>query len=60
VTDASGSATIADVPDGAVDLRTWSPEQLLDQPAAQMQVSGANVAFDATLNFTPPKRRRHS
>jgi plastocyanin len=60
VTDASGSATIADVPDGAVDLRTWSPEQLVDQPAAQKQVSGANVAFDATLNFTPPKRRRHS
>lgn len=60
VTDASGNATIADVPDGAVDLRTWSPEQLLDQPVAQGQVGGANVAFDATLNFTPTKRRRHS
>ncbi|MFL6678667.1 MAG: plastocyanin [Burkholderiaceae bacterium] len=60
VTDASGSATIADVPDGAADLRTWSPEQLVDQPVAQKQVSGANVAFEATLNFTPPKRRRHS
>jgi plastocyanin len=60
VTDASGAATIADVPDGAVELRAWSPEQLIDQPAAQKQVSGASVAFDATLNFTPPKRRRHS
>jgi plastocyanin len=60
VTDASGSATIADVPDGAADLRAWSPEQLVDQPVAQRQVSGANVAFEATLNFTPPKRRRHS
>lgn len=60
VTDASGSAMIADVPDGAADLRTWSPEQLVDQPVAQKQVSGANVAFEATLNFTPPKRRRHS
>ncbi|MBW8778213.1 MAG: plastocyanin [Burkholderiales bacterium] len=60
VTDASGSATIADVPDGAADLRTWSPEQLVDQPVAQKQVGGANVAFEATLNFTPPKRRRHS
>jgi len=60
VTDASGSATITDVPDGAVDLRAWSPEQLVDQPVVQKQVSGASVAFDATLNFTPPQRRRHS
>jgi len=60
VTDASGSATIADVPEGAVELRPWSPEQLVDQPAVQKQVSGASVAFDATLNFTPPRRRRHS
>ena len=60
VTDASGSATIADVPDGALELRTWSPEQLVDQPAVQKQVNGAAVTFDTTLNFTPPKRRRHS
>jgi plastocyanin len=60
VTDASGSATITDVPDGAVDLRAWSPEQLVEQPVVQKQVSGASVAFDATLNFTPPQRRRHS
>ena len=61
VTDASGSATIADVPDGAAELRTWSPEQLIDQPVLQKQVSGVNASFDATLNFTPAKpRRRHS
>jgi plastocyanin len=60
VTDASGAATIADVPDGAVELRTWSPEQLVDQPALQKQVGGSSVILDATLNFTPPRRRRHS
>ena len=60
VTDAGGAATIADVPDGDVELRAWSPEQLVDQPAVHRQVGGASVAFDATLNFTPPKRRRHS
>jgi len=60
VTDASGSATITDVPDGAVDLRAWSPEQLVEQPVVQKQVSGASIAFDATLNFTPLQRRRHS
>ena len=60
VTDASGSATIADVPDGAAELRAWSPEQLLDQPAVQKQVSGVSANFDTTLNFTPsqPRRRR--
>ena len=61
VTDASGAATIADVPEGAAELRAWSPEQLVDQPPVQAQVSGASALFDATLNFTPPKpRRRHS
>ena len=30
VTDASGAATIADVPDGPVELLAWSPEQLVD------------------------------
>jgi len=61
VTDANGVASIADVPEGAAELRAWSPEQLVDQPAVQKQVAGASTIFDATLNFTPPKpRRRHS
>ena len=60
VTDASGSVTIADVPDGDVEVRSWSPEQLVDQPAVHKQVAGANVVLDTALNFTPPKRRRHS
>jgi len=58
VTDAGGRATIPDVPDGPADLRTWSPEQLVDQPATTRQVAGASASFDATLNFTPPKPRR--
>ena len=61
VTDANGIATIVDVPDGAAEMRTWSPEQLTDQPAVQKQVTGASAILEATLNFTPPKpRRRHS
>lgn len=58
VTDASGRATLAGVPDGPADLRTWSPEQLVDQPATSRQVAGPAASFDATLNFTPPKPRR--
>jgi plastocyanin len=58
VTDASGHATIPGVPDGAADLRTWSPEQLVDQASSSRQVSGAAASFDTMLNFTPPKPRR--
>ena len=61
VTDANGVATLADVPEGATELRTWSPEQLVDQPASRKQIAGASAILEATLNFTPPKpRRRHS
>ena len=61
VTDADGLATIADVPEGAADMRTWSPEQLVDQATSQKQIAGASAIVEATLNFTPPKpRRRHS
>ena len=61
VTDANGLATIADVPEGAAELRTWSPEQLADQAPSQKQIAGASAILETTLNFTPPKpRRRHS
>ncbi len=58
VTDVNGRATIPDVPDGPADLRTWSPEQLVDQAATTRQIAGAAVSLDAILNFTPPKPRR--
>jgi len=58
VTDVNGRATIPDVPEGAADLRTWSPEQLVDQAATSRQVVGAAISFDTALNFTPPKPRR--
>jgi plastocyanin len=58
VTDANGRAVIADVPDGGAELRTWSPDQLIAQPASEKQIAGAAMNFDATLNFTPPKAHR--
>ena len=58
VTDANGIATIADVPEGATELRAWSPEQLVDQAPSQKQVAGASAILETTLNFTPPKPRR--
>jgi plastocyanin len=60
VTDANGSAVIPDVPDGAAELRTWSPEQLTDQAPSARQIGGRSLTLSTTLNFTPPKpRRRH-
>ena len=58
VTDANGHAAIDDVPDGAVELRTWSPDQLIEQPPAARQVTGASVILDTALNSPPPKPRR--
>ena len=57
VTDAAGRATVTDVPDGPVELRTWHPDQLIDQPPSARQVGGAGASFESTLNFTPPKPR---
>ena len=58
VTDANGHAQIADVPEGSVELRTWSPEQLTDQPSATKQIAGPVASLATTLNFTPPKPRK--
>ena len=57
VTDANGRATIADVPEGPVELHAWHPDQLLDQPASERQVGGAAATLETKLNFTPPKPR---
>ncbi len=57
VTDSSGRVVIADVPEGAVDLRTWHPDQLTDQPASPRQIAGATANLESVLNFTPPRPR---
>ncbi len=58
VTDANGHAQIADVPEGSVEMRSWSPEQLTDQAPVTKQLAGPAASLDATLNFTPPKARK--
>jgi len=55
VTDAEGRAMLKGIPDGAVELRVWHPDQLTEQPAQQLQLSGAATA-SATLNFSPRRR----
>ncbi len=55
VTDDNGRASIAGLPDGQAELRVWHPDQLVDQAAAKVQLSGTQVS-DARLNFSPRKR----
>jgi plastocyanin len=55
VTDDKGIATIANVPDGQVEVKLWHPEQLTDQAAARLQVVG-HAGADAKLNFAPRRR----
>lgn len=55
VTDEQGRVMLAQVPDGALELRVWHPEQLSDQPTARLQLAGSQAA-QATLNFTPKRR----
>ncbi len=52
VSDADGRARI-DVPDGAVTVLAWHPQQLLEQPALPSQVVPGTQGLDLALNFTP-------
>ena len=56
VSDADGRARI-DVPEGAVTVHAWHPQQLLEQAALQSQVVAGTQGLDVALNFTPRKRR---
>ncbi len=56
VSDADGRARI-NVPDGAVTVHAWHPQQLLEQSAMQAQVVAGTQGLDVALNFTPRKRR---
>jgi plastocyanin len=55
VSDAAGRVRIEGVPDGAVELRIWHPDQLTEQAAQTLLVGAASTA-EAKLNFTPRTR----
>jgi plastocyanin len=56
-TDANGVARIENVPDGAIELTLWHPDQLTDQPAQSLQSGAAPLMANAQLNFVPRRRR---
>ncbi|NDY90036.1 plastocyanin [Ideonella livida] len=57
VTDEHGQVRLRGVPDGAVQLRLWHPDQLVEQPVQTLQSGAAAQLVQATLNFNPRKRR---
>lgn len=56
-TDANGMASIDGVPDGAIELNVWHPDQLQEQPTQRLQVTPAPLKAPVQLNFTPRRRR---
>lgn len=57
VSDAEGRARIDNVPDGAIAINAWHPQQLIEQPAQQAQAVAGVQALDVVLNFSPRRRR---
>lgn len=57
-TDAKGAVHIEGVPEGAVEVTLWHPDQLQEQPPLKAQVdAGPSTKASAQLNFTPRRRR---
>ncbi len=55
VSDEKGQITLANVPDGQLDLKPWHPDQLSDQPVTRLQASGSSQA-ELKINLTPRRR----
>ncbi len=55
VTDDRGRAHVEGLPEGAVELKLWHPDQLTEQTAQQLQL-GPSLGAEARLNFTPRPR----
>ena len=55
VSDDKGQVSLANVPDGQLELRLWHPDQLTDQPSTRLQASG-NLQPELKINLTPRRR----
>ena len=55
VTDDKGQVTLANVPDGQLELKLWHPDQLTDQASTRLQASG-NLQPELKLNLSPRRR----
>lgn len=56
VTDDKGRATVANLPEGQVEVKLWHPDQLTDQVGARAQIGAGNNFSEGKLNFAPRRR----
>jgi plastocyanin len=56
-TDANGVASVDGVPDGAIEVNLWHPDQLAEQPPLRLTATPAALKASGQLNFTPRRRR---
>lgn len=56
-TNADGVASFDDVPDGAVQLRVWQADQLVDLPAQSVTVGAQPAQVTVQLQVVPRRRR---
>ncbi|MBE7941216.1 plastocyanin [Ramlibacter aquaticus] len=56
-TDAQGHASLAGLPDGAVQVRVWQAEQLLDLPPVAATTGATPVQVRIALQVVPRRRR---
>jgi plastocyanin len=57
VTDDRGRARVEGLPEGAVEVKVWHPDQLSEQAPQRLQL-GPSLGADLKLNFTPRPRPR--
>ena len=55
VTDERGRARVDGLPEGAVEMKLWHPDQISEQSAQKLTL-GPSLGTEARLNFTPRKR----
>jgi plastocyanin len=56
-TNAEGVASFDNVPDGAVQVRVWHADQLVDLPLQSVNVTSAALQVKSQLQVTPRRRR---
>lgn len=56
-TNAEGIATFDNVPDGAVQVRVWHADQLVDLPLQAVTVTSAPLQVKSQLQIVPRRRR---
>jgi hypothetical protein len=56
-TNAEGVASFENVPDGAVQVRVWHPDQLVDLPVQPVNITSAPLQIKSQLQVVQRRRR---